>query len=131
MSDYTKTNLMDAEDLAATRGVSEMEARMVRQHMDSEELGVGYFRYGPNFRSPFGHHHDTQEEAYVVVAGGGLVKLDDDIHELALWDVVRVAPKVVRAFEGGPQGMTLIAIGGTRPPDGDGNIVPGWWPAEA
>jgi hypothetical protein len=36
--------------------------------------------------------------------------LDDEIRDLSMWDVVRVAPEVVRAFEGGPEGLTLIAI---------------------
>jgi mannose-6-phosphate isomerase-like protein (cupin superfamily) len=130
MPDHTKTNLMDATDVAGARGATGLEARMVRDRMDSEQLGVGYFRYGPNVRSPFGHHHEVQEEAYVVVEGSGRVKLDDEVVDLAQWDVLRVAPKVVRAFEGGPEGLTLVAIGGTRPPEGDGNLIPGWWPED-
>ena len=45
------------------------------------------------------------------------------------WDVVRVAPEVIRAFEGGPDGLELIAIGGTKPEDGDGVMVSDWWVA--
>jgi uncharacterized cupin superfamily protein len=51
----------------------EIEARFARRHLDSEELGVSYFRYGPGFRSPLGHRHRVQEEAYVVVSGSGRV----------------------------------------------------------
>jgi mannose-6-phosphate isomerase-like protein (cupin superfamily) len=88
---------------------------------------VSYFRYAPNYRSSHGHSHREQEEAYVVVGGSGRVKLDDEIVELSQWDVVRVAPEVIRAFAGGPDGLELIAIGGTKPQDGDGVMVSDWW----
>jgi hypothetical protein len=55
-----------------------------------------------------------------VVGGSGRVKLDDEILELTQWDTVRVAPSTVRAFEGGPDGLELLAIGSDRPEDGDG-----------
>lgn len=42
-----------------------------------------------------GHHH-LEQEAYVVVSGSGWIKLDDDVVELARFDVVRVAPHGVR-----------------------------------
>jgi uncharacterized cupin superfamily protein len=128
MPAYTHVNVRDAEDLAAKRGMEgSIESRMLRSHLDSAELGVSYFRYAPGFRSPFGHRHQTQEEAYVVVSGSGRAKLGDDVVELAQWDVLRVAPEVIRAFEGGPDGLELIAVGGSRPPDGDGEMVADWW----
>jgi mannose-6-phosphate isomerase-like protein (cupin superfamily) len=88
---------------------------------------VSYFRYGPGYRSPLGHSHREQEEAYIVTAGSGRMRLDDDIVELAQWDVVRVSPPVVRGFEGGPDGLELIAIGTDRPEGGDGVRVDDWW----
>ncbi len=126
MSDFKVKNLMEIDDLAADRG-PDIEARFARPHIDSEHLGVSYFRYGPNFRSPFGHRHREQEEAYVVVSGSGRMRLNDEIQELRQWDVVRVAPGVVRSFEGGPDGLELIAIGNYRPEGGDGEMVEGFW----
>ena len=79
-------------------------------------------------RSPVAHSHREQEEAYVVVAGSGKVLLDDEIVDLRQWDVLRVAPEVVRAFEGGPEGLDMIAIGGPRPEDGDGVMAEATWP---
>jgi hypothetical protein len=63
-----------------------------------------------------------------VVAGSGRVLLDDEVLGLRQWDVVRVAPEVVRAFEAGPDGLDIIAVGGPKPEGGDG--VPGIaaWP---
>ena len=126
MSSYTLVNLRDIEDVVGDRAPG-VEGRFGRKHLDSTELGVSYFRYGPNVRSPFGHSHREQEEAYIVVEGSGRAKLDDEVMELSKWDVLRVAPEVVRAFEGGLEGLALIAIGGTRPEDGDGVMVPDWW----
>ena len=47
--------------------------------------------------------------------------------ELRQWDVVRVAPSTVRAFEGGPEGIELIAIGSARPEGGDGVRDSDFW----
>ena len=50
MSSHTLKNLMDVEDAAAGRS-SDVEARFARKHLDSRELGVSYFRYGPGYRA--------------------------------------------------------------------------------
>jgi quercetin dioxygenase-like cupin family protein len=126
IGDFTIKNLMDIEDSAAERG-EDLEARFARRHLDSEHLGISYFRYAPGFRSPVGHSHREQEEAYIVIDGAGRIKLDDDIIELRRWDIVRVAPKVVRGFESGPEGMAIIAVGSDRPEGGDGVAVQDWW----
>jgi mannose-6-phosphate isomerase-like protein (cupin superfamily) len=127
MPDFTLKNMMDIEDSAAERGPG-IEARFGRKHIDSAHLGVSYFRYAPGFKAPFGHRHREQEEAYVVVGGSGRMRLDDEVVELAKWDLVRVAPRVARAFEGGPDGLELIAIGNDRPEGGDGEMIEEFWP---
>jgi mannose-6-phosphate isomerase-like protein (cupin superfamily) len=127
MPDYTVKNLKEVENAAAEHGIEGLESRFGRKHLDSEHLGVTYFRYSPEFRTPFGHKHREQEEAYVVVSGSGRMKLDDDVVELRQWDVVRVSPPVMRAFEAGPDGLELIAIGSDRPEGGDGELVQDFW----
>jgi len=72
----------------------------------------------------------VQEEAYIVVGGSGRVRLDDEVFELRRWDIVRVAPSVVRGFEAGPEGIELIAVGSDKPEGGDGVRVPDPWPAQ-
>ncbi|MFL5846209.1 MAG: cupin domain-containing protein [Solirubrobacteraceae bacterium] len=132
MPDYTLVNFSDAEDMAASHGLSpQLESRFLRQHLDSEHLGVSFFKVAPDFRTPFGHKHSVQEEAYVIVAGSGRFKLDDDIVEVKQGDVLRVAPSVMRAFESGPDGVEIVAIGSDRPPDGDGEMQPNWWTDQA
>jgi quercetin dioxygenase-like cupin family protein len=129
MTDFAIKNLKDIENMAAERA-PEMDVRFARKDLGSEHLGVSYFRYGPGYRSPVGHRHREQEEAYVVVAGSGRARLDDETVDLRQWDVVRVAPQVVRAFEGGPDGLELIAIGSDRPEGGDGEMVSDFWTDE-
>jgi mannose-6-phosphate isomerase-like protein (cupin superfamily) len=126
VSNYAKTNLKQAEDSAAGADL-DVEARFGRKHLDSEVLGVSYFRYGPGFHNSAGHHHKVQEEAYIVVSGSGRIRVDDDIIEIGEWDVVRVAPQAVRGIEGGPEGIAFIAVGSEKPPEGDGVQVKDWW----
>ena len=131
MAGYTIKNLQDVDNSAPESAGDGLEARFARKHLDSEHLGVSYFRYAPGFRSSLGHSHREQEEAYVVVGGSGRVKLGDEIVDLRPWDLVRVAPDVVRAFEGGPEGLELVAIGADRPEGGDGVPARDWWPADS
>jgi len=126
VSDYTIINLKEIDN-SAGEYAPDLEAYFGRKHLDSEHLGVSYFRYGPGFRSGIGHSHREQEEVYVVVNGSGRIKLNDDIVELRQWDVVRVAPATVRALEGGPDGLEFIAIGADRPEGGDGIRAENWW----
>jgi len=126
MSGYTIVNLKEIDDSAGEHAPN-LEARFARKHLGSEHLGVSYFRYGPGFRSPMGHSHREQEEVYVVLSGSGRIKLDDEIVALRQWDAVRVAPNTVRALEGGPDGLEVIAVGSDRPEGGDGVRAPDWW----
>jgi quercetin dioxygenase-like cupin family protein len=125
MSNYAIKNLMDVEPSNGGPG-EEIDVRFTRRHLDSAQLGVSWFRYGPGFRT-IGHRHEVQEEAYVVVGGSGRIKLGDELIELRRWDVVRVAPQTARGFEGGPEGMEVIAIGGSKPEGGDGSRVEDFW----
>ncbi|HEY2536075.1 MAG TPA: hypothetical protein VGI24_03720 [Solirubrobacteraceae bacterium] len=120
-------NLMDIENAVGDRAPG-VEGRFARKHLDSRDLGVSRFRYDANVRSPTAHSHREQEEAYVVVAGSGRMLLDGEVQELRQWDVVRVAPEVVRAFEAGPEGLDIIAVGGPKPADGDGVMGAAAWP---
>ena len=127
MSNYAKVNLLDLEDSVGDRA-PEIEGRFGRNALGSRDLGVSHFRYAPGFRSQAAHRHREQEEAYVVVAGSGRVLVDGEVLELRQWDTVRVAPEEVRAFEAGPDGLEVIAIGGPKPEGGDGEMASAEWP---
>jgi hypothetical protein len=55
------------------------------------------------------------------------VLLDGELQDLQQWDVVRVAPEVVRCFEAGPDGLDIIAVGGPKPEGGDGVLATAAW----
>ena len=125
MSAWTKTNFGDLPDVSP-EGV-DIDWRFARKAMGSPELGVSRFTYEPGAKMPWGHKHHMQEEAYVVVGGSGRAKLDDEIIEISAWDVIRVAPSVVRSFEAGPNGLDVICIGGRKAEGVDGQPVEGFW----
>lgn len=123
---YTVIRLTEVKDSAEEFGSGEtMEARFATGDLEAERTGVSHHRLKPGKRQPFGHKHDQAEEIYVVLGGSGRMKLDDEVIELEPLDAIRVAPSVVRAFEAGPGGIEVLALG-TRH-EGDGELVHEWW----
>jgi mannose-6-phosphate isomerase-like protein (cupin superfamily) len=127
MADYTHMNLKDDVENASEKfGLApDMEARFARNAMQLQGGGFSYQKLAPGFRPPAAHRHRTQEEVYVVINGGGRVKIEDEIRELRQWDAVRLAPGTARAFEGGPGGMELLAIGFGE--GGDAEMLEDFW----
>lgn len=126
MPDWTRKNFNDLRDVSPEH--VDIQWRFARDALGSPELGISRFTYEPGARMPWGHRHREQEEAYVVAAGSGRAKLDDEIIDLAPWDVLRVAPGVTRSFEAGPEGMDLMCIGGRKPKGGDAERFEDFWP---
>jgi mannose-6-phosphate isomerase-like protein (cupin superfamily) len=127
VADYTHLNLKnDVENASERFGLApDMEARFARKALGLAGGGFSYQKLAPNFRSPVAHRHGTHEEAYVVVRGSGRVKIEDELRELRQWDAIRFAPQTARAFDAGPDGLELIAIGFGE--GGDGEIVEDFW----
>ncbi|HEY4411678.1 MAG TPA: hypothetical protein VGN06_01660 [Gaiellaceae bacterium] len=65
-----------------------------------------------------------------MIGGSGRVRLGDEIRDVRRWDVVRVSPETIRAWEAGPEGLELIAVGSDRPEGGDGVVADSAWPAD-
>jgi uncharacterized cupin superfamily protein len=123
---YALINIDDVEDLAAKFGMGELgEARYLRDDVGAEAIGLTYYRMNPGRRTGFGHRHKEAEEMYVVIAGSGRAKVGDEVIDLRLRDVVRVAPETVREFEAGADGMELLATG--THVEGDGEMLQEWW----
>jgi quercetin dioxygenase-like cupin family protein len=128
MSGHTQINLLDdVKDTVAGR-LEGLEGRFGRRPMGASDIGVSLWRYAPNLRNPTGHKHREQEEAYLVISGSGQILLDGEVAELRQWDLVRVAPEVVRAFAAGPDGLEIVAVGGPKPEGGDGETATVTWP---
>lgn len=128
MSGYSIVNLLELPDVVGERA-PEIEGRFAREPLGTEHLGISHFRYAPGFRSPVAHRHREQEEVYVVVGGSGRLLAVGELRDLGPWDVVRVAPATLRAFEAGADGLELLVAGSDRPEGGDGEMVPAEWPA--
>ena len=124
---YTHLNLAEVEDSAVKFGFGDAhESRFANEDLETEQTGLSHHRVKPGKRQPFAHRHDDVEEVYVVLSGSGRVKLDDDIVELKRLDAVRVSPGVARAFEGGEDGLELLAFSPRRTDD-RGEILQDWW----
>ncbi len=123
---FAVVNLEDVEDMAAKAGFGEMgEARFAREPLGAVGIGLSLQRLRPGKRQTFGHRHRLDEEVYVVVGGSGRVAVDDELREVKRLDAIRVAAGSVRAFEAGPDGLELLAMGSHHA--GDPEMLPGWW----
>ena len=123
---YTIKNLDETKDSAPQFGFAELgEAHFPREELDCETVGFAYHRLKAGKRQAFGHRHENAEEVYVVLDGFGRMKLDEEIIDVGALDAIRVAPRVVRAFEAGPEGMEWLAFGPRH--DGDGELIKQWW----
>ena len=128
MAEYTKLNLKDdVENQSPKFGLNQMEFRSARVPLEMENAGVSYLRVDPNYRVPFGHHHNVQEEVYVLISGSARLKLDEEVIELKPLDAVRIHKDTMRNFEGGPEGAEVIAFGAPNTGPGDGPMTQDWW----
>ena len=125
---FAIVNLDEVEDMAPRFGLSEMgESRFARTDLGGVGIGVSLQRLRPGVRQTFGHVHRRDEEVYVVLSGSGRIAVDADVREVRARDAVRVAPGSTRAFEAGPDGLELLAMGTHHA--GDAEMLPGYWPA--
>lgn len=123
---YTIKNLADVDDAAPGFGFGDVwEAHFAGPALSAQQTGVAFFRLRPGRRSAFSHRHDQAEEIYVVLRGRGRVRLDDEVREVGPLDAVRVAPRVVRAFEADGDGLDFLAFGQHHPRDGE-LVDDGW-----
>ncbi len=126
---YEIVNLDQVEDMAAKSGFGEMgEARFARGALGAVGIGISLQRLRPGVRQAFGHHHGVDEEVYVVLGGSGRVAVDEQIHDVSRLDAIRVGPGSTRAFEAGPDGLEILAMGTHHA--GDAQMEPGFWPAD-
>jgi gentisate 1,2-dioxygenase len=128
VSDYTIVNLGDVENVAPRFQMPEgMDVRFPKRQLGCTTGGIGVEKLAAGVRTPFGHSHSRQEEIYVIAEGSGRIKLDDEVHDLRQWDILRIGPGVMRNLEAGTDGITLIAFGSPLGEESDSELAPGWW----
>jgi mannose-6-phosphate isomerase-like protein (cupin superfamily) len=118
---YVIKNLREVEDQAPKFGFSEVqEARFPREDLNAQTIGLAFHRVKAGQRQAFAHRHENAEEVYVILSGTGRIKLDNEVHEVAPLDAIRVAPQVARAFEADPrENLELLAFGPRHAGDGE------------
>lgn len=123
---YTKKNLGEIEDSAVKHGFSDhQEARFARGELEASATGLAYLKIKPGQREAFAHSHGEAEEILLVLSGGGRVKLDDELVELAPLDAVRVGPGLTRALEADDDGLEVVVFGPHV--EGDAEMVQDFW----
>lgn len=124
---WTVRKLGEIEDVASKRDPSgTRQARFPGASLGLSQIGMGHQVLDAGIRQPFGHRHTLVEELVYVVAGSGRAKLDDEIVEVEAGDLLRIGPDVMRAFEGGADGLEL-AIFSQKIEEDEPEIVRDWW----
>jgi uncharacterized cupin superfamily protein len=76
-------------------------------------MNVLEMKHGADGYPAHDHKADGQEEVYFVVKGSAVLVADGVEHPLSAGTFVRVPPDVTCTFRLGPDGATVLAIGGT------------------
>jgi mannose-6-phosphate isomerase-like protein (cupin superfamily) len=107
-------NIRDAPNWARARfGIAEtgLDMRILRGALGCEHIGISYLRFGPGWRTTFGHRHPTGEEVYVLVEGRARIKVEDEIHEMEAPSAIRVRGDQFRSVraEGDDPAVFVVA----------------------
>jgi mannose-6-phosphate isomerase-like protein (cupin superfamily) len=131
----TNFQIVTLEDVDDWLGDYPGEMRGITYAIGAEQVALTYRRMPQHTGSKgsYGHRHKTQEELYFVVAGKLLFKLGDEIVEVPKGSAVRVPPETWRGvWNDEPEDAELIIVSKRiDDPQGDGETLDGFWPAEA
>jgi mannose-6-phosphate isomerase-like protein (cupin superfamily) len=109
MGDYTAKRIdeMDAAFLGSFK--------RARAELGVESFGMQVIDLPPNFDRYPEHDHDEsgQEEVFVVLRGGGEMLVGEESVALDPDHILRVGPAERRKVVSGPEGIRLLALGGT------------------
>jgi mannose-6-phosphate isomerase-like protein (cupin superfamily) len=101
--------------------IDDMEAiafgtfRRARAELDVSSFGLQVLDLPPNLDAYPEHDHaeDGQEEVYFVLRGGGDIEIDGERFAIDPGTAVSIKSGTRRKLWPGPDGMRVIAIGGT------------------
>jgi mannose-6-phosphate isomerase-like protein (cupin superfamily) len=108
MANYTAKKIGDME---AAFGGGFVKARA---ELGVTAFGMQVIRMPANYGDYPEHDHaeDGQEEVYAVLAGSGTIEIEDETVELDKDTLVRVASGTKRKVHSGPDGITMLVLGG-------------------
>jgi mannose-6-phosphate isomerase-like protein (cupin superfamily) len=101
--------------------IGDMEAiygggfKRARAELGVEAFGMQVIDMPPNFDGYPEHDHaeSGQEEVFIALRGSADVEVDGERVSIDTETVVRVGPTAKRKIYPGPQGVRLLALGGT------------------
>jgi mannose-6-phosphate isomerase-like protein (cupin superfamily) len=118
------------DEIDAIEGFFErLSMRRVAAELGVSSFGISIEEFEPDADEYPEHDHDEdgvggemfakrpeqlgQEEIYVALRGSGALVVDGEEYPLDPDHIVRVGPGVVRKILAGPEGLRLLALGGT------------------
>ena len=109
MADYKVVKIDDMEAIAFGT------FRRARAELDVSAFGLQVLDLPPNLDAYPEHDHaeDGQEEVYFVLRGGGEIEIEGERIALDPETVVSVKSGTRRKLWPGPDGIRIVAIGGT------------------
>jgi mannose-6-phosphate isomerase-like protein (cupin superfamily) len=108
MSDVTTIRISETE------GAFGGALRRVRGALGVTSFGIQVVELPPNSGDGYpSHTHDEQEEVFLVLAGSGELVADGETIPIDGDTAVRVGPGLPRQIRSGPDGIRLLALGGT------------------
>lgn len=113
---------LDASDVELTWGTF----RMIRRELGGSAFGLNQIDFPPGKVGP--EHHELEsgeEEVYYCISGSGTLTIDGDDVELVPGRYILVSPDSKRRPTAGPDGMSLLCVGGVP-----GGIYTPWNPEE-
>ncbi|HZN91225.1 MAG TPA: cupin domain-containing protein [Myxococcales bacterium] len=115
MADVTIKQIEEMEYYQGPKALPGIRFRSAGRQLGVSAWGMNVLDLEPGCASYFEHDHvkDGQEEVYVVLRGAATLHAGDEQFELKAGSFVRVAPAQKRKFVAGPEGLTLLALGGT------------------
>jgi mannose-6-phosphate isomerase-like protein (cupin superfamily) len=108
MADHTAKSI---DDMEAAFGGGLVKARA---ELGVTSFGVQIIRLPPDYADYPEHDHagDGQEEVYMALSGSGQIDVEGERIDLTSDMLVRVGPDCKRKIYPGPEGLSMIAIGG-------------------
>jgi mannose-6-phosphate isomerase-like protein (cupin superfamily) len=105
----------------SVKAIDEMETaflggmKRARAELGVESFGMQVIDLPPNFdQYPEHDHADSgQEEVFVVLRGGGRMEVGGEQIPLESDRILRIGPAEARKVVSGPEGIRLLALGGT------------------
>ena len=106
---------------SSVKAIDEMEAvfrgafKRARAELGIESFGMAVIDMPPGYEHypEHDHGHDKQEEVFLALRGGGEIEIDGERFPLDQDHIARVAWESKRKIWPGPDGIRLIALGGS------------------